>query len=879
MKKRRRYLFTSILVLLFFLQQIPKANSCGPVEISPIFDVTTAPEEPFQNFASGQLGIVKPTHRRVVLFAAYRYLTGGGFNFDEQKELLRVWNAQFKNRDLVDEDITAEVKKWIEQRKTVVGNEEKIPEIYTERSFGGYEFFPNCAKNAFETATQTLGDRINSYGSNDPEVLNWVRAQDQVFTNCSTGRMIPQEAAQTSPMWLQKDRAYQIAAAEFYSLNYDEAQKRFSQISEDFESPWQETAHYLVGRTLIRKAGALKDENQKKLALNQAEQILTEISGSGGRFSDSAEGLLGYVKYRLHPKERVSELAQSLTFQTGGNHLGQDLIDYSWLLDKFEKQSLEAEEARKKEKTGEPAANTSEKIIENPLGPDEENPDKLKITFYNEDYSQYWTILVPLDATDDEAISEAERVAGGLTDKMKERIRQTRQNQYAQRFSQTRQDEYEGGYWGEEETTLSMLPQFLRTNDLTDWLFTYQIQGPEAYLYSLEKFKQNRTDLWLMTAISKADRSSSEINFLLEAAARTSPNSPAYPTIAFHRSRILIEQGKMVEARKSIDEVLNAPVNLPQSAQNQFFELRKKLAGDLDEFLKFSLLKPYAFNWDGQNGSIDDFIKQIKSYFNPENGEQTRDQFEREVEEQYKDTRLWQDRWLFDYDTTETMNLYFSLDLLNKSEKSPALPDYLRERFALAVWTRAILFNDLETAKKIEPEVLKFQPGWRELFQEIDKAPTTEEKQNAALFIILKNPVLTPFVSEGLGKTDNEFNSFDINDWWCAPYVSEDGEERQTTPPPAFLSKDQLTAAKNERGKLSELGDAPTFLGERALAWAKKSPRDKRVPEGLYIAFEANGWTKYGCGNNSDLRNLIGKYLLKNYPGNEWTRKVQLDKQ
>ena len=47
----------------------------------------------------------------------------------------------------------------------------------------------------------------------------------------------------------------------------------------------------------------------------------------------------------------------------------------------------------------------------------------------------------------------------------------------------------------------SLLPEYLRQDDLTDWLYTYEAEGPEAYLHALDKYKANSSDLWLMTAL------------------------------------------------------------------------------------------------------------------------------------------------------------------------------------------------------------------------------------------------------------------------------------------------------------------------------------------------------------------------------------------
>jgi len=84
----------------------------------------------------------------------------------------------------------------------------------------------------------------------------------------------------------------------------------------------------------------------------------------------------------------------------------------------------------------------------------------------------------------------------------------------------------------------------------------------------------------------------------------------------------------------------------------------------------------------------------------------------------------------------------------------------------------------------------------------------------------------------------------------------------------------QSRTAQLERKKLANLGDGPQYLGNMVLAWAKRTPLDKRIPESLYIVWEANGWTKYGCGNNDELRTEAGDLLKRRYASSEWTRKM-----
>src|SRR5687767_3590087 len=267
MKNTFRFLISFLLIFAFISNTLP----CGPAYITPVFDYKKAPENPYENFAAGRIGILKPSYHRSVLFAAYRYFNGGSFNASEQKALTDVWNAEFNNKEYITDEVAEAVREWIEARKAMVGKEEEKPAIYVEREYGGYDFFPNCTKNAFETATQTLKDRIASHGSENKDVKEWVAGQDKVFTNCSSGKQTPAEPNPAMPEWLQKDRAYQIAAAAFYSLDYAEARRRFAEIAQDFQSPWQETADYLVGRTMIRQASLAKNEGKSNQIYTEAE--------------------------------------------------------------------------------------------------------------------------------------------------------------------------------------------------------------------------------------------------------------------------------------------------------------------------------------------------------------------------------------------------------------------------------------------------------------------------------------------------------------------------------------------------------------------------------------------------------------------------------
>lgn len=940
-------ILNSIVSLFLVIAFVANALPCGPGYVSPVFENSNAPENPYSNYAAGRLGIVNPSFRRSLLIAAYRWVSGGSFSPDEQTALVEQWKSDI-NRDYTQTDEISEVvKAWVEKRKEVMGKEEKPPEIYAERAYGGYDFFPNCTKNAFETATATLSDRISGHSATDPNVVNWVRAQDQVFGNCSSGQQTPDDPPAGAPEWLQKDRAYQKAAASFYSLNYKDARDRFAEIAQDSSSPWSETADYLVARTLIRQASLSKSAERAAPLYEEAENRLQRFISGTGKFSASAERLEGLIKYRLRPKERVVELGKKLAGQSGNDNFKQDLIDYTWLLDKFESETLAAEDkrkeegARRKEAAESPKAGASDaelqknveaaigklgvsvsvtvsnggailegevtkaqmaeviraafeanvkkvdnrlRISESDGGKSQKNEDELEINISNADYSKTWTVHVKADATDDEALAAAERAVGSpLTEDQKKHVREMRQSAYAERFTKSRQPEYEGGYYGEQKLSLSLMPDFLRGDDLSTWLFVYQMKGDEAYLYSLKKFRESGSELWLMTALSQADKTSTDLKRLFDAADQANRTAPGFMTIVYHTARLYLELGKTVEARKIIDAMINAGNDVPISVQNQFRGLRLRTSVTLDEFLTYSLRTPYAFDFGGSIGSIDELIAEQKKYYDPEYNKEGREAFDREVEDRFKDEKVWMDRMMLDSDTINLMNQSFPQSVMIQIEKSPALPDYLRSRFAIAIWTRAYLLEDYPTLIKISPEIIKYEPDFEEPLLAVLNAKTPTAMKNAALFFVIKNPLFSPYIEDGMGKTDNEFGQWESNDWWCSSYMADsdasdatddDDTGHKPLKPPPFLTAAQKRGAAAERKKLIDLGDAPQILANRVLAWAARSPADPRVQEALFIVHQANGWTKYGCGNNEDLQKQVSDLMNKRYPSSPWTRKL-----
>jgi len=898
MKFRSRFCVTAILTLSFFIHTVIPANACGPETLDPIFVFTNSPDIPFAEFVKGKIGILQSSLGRKTLVIAHRYLDGGSFTEDEQRGLIEALRGKAPEDD---DDVA--IKAWIAARKEIVGEEQDPPAIYDERRHSGYDFFPNCTKNAFEVATQTLKDRVANYGAQDLNVRNWLVGQDVVFKNCAEGATAPAAPGPGSPHWLQKDRDYQIAAACFYSLNFNEARTRFQKISDDFDSAWQDTAAYLVGRTLVRQASLTDNETQKRSLYEQAETSLINNLARGGKLQDATKRLLGLVRFRLRPEERLRELAQVLNTQSGNENIRQDLIDYTWLLDKFDLKLQQEEEARKQKLNPTPSPTPYQvKGEENEWQRNYASVrrgDLIEINFSTKQNDESApppktiTLYRKPDVTEAEILRDVEiELARKLDEAETASLKESYTSALSYRqwlLSPNRQvnssKDYDGCDSNCNELKLNQLPDFIRTDDLSDWIMTFQSKDPRAFTHAATRWRQSHSTAWLAVAVTKATKNSRGVIGLIREAERIAHDAPVFPTIAYHLVRLRLEMNRASDAQNLLDKTIAAQFDqLPISSQNLFLEQRAKLAGTVDEFLKFAARKPVAFAEFGSIGRITDLLRIQKSFWNPAYYTETKEEYEQKTDEWFKDQLLWEDRKFFDPESVDILNWHFSLSSLLKASRSAELPEYLRKSLALSVWTRAVLLKNYPVAIDVSTDIAKLAPEMSELLANFVNAKSREQRDDEALFILLRFPSLSPYVPTGIPelvsaeKVDYYFDVY----WWCKPddieYQTDGAETPKVVENPVFLNPRELAAARKERADLSAIGNAKTFLGKRVLEWANRSRNDPRLPEALYIGVQANQSYKYGCGSweeDEETRTKLEKLLREKFPQSPWTAKLQ----
>lgn len=325
----------ALTVLVVILLQAPISLACGPFTLGSVFTFSAHPEYPLDKFASGRIGMVQPSYARSYLVVAYRYFNGGTFSTAEKEALGELWKDRLGLRWTPGDENW--VKGWQDARQKALPGPTPAIDVYRNREEPKrYESYLNCQQDAFETAVTTLEDRINKLGAGSPALKQWVEAQDSVFANCSEGKHIPAALPAEAEASLRADRDYQIAAANFYATDFDLARKQFEAIGVEAKSPWRASAPYMVARTLVRKA-SLGPDDTKKATLVEAEQQLNKIISTPELASShsAARRLLNLVGLRLHPEERLHELARGLANKTEFANLKQDLWDYTFLMDQF----------------------------------------------------------------------------------------------------------------------------------------------------------------------------------------------------------------------------------------------------------------------------------------------------------------------------------------------------------------------------------------------------------------------------------------------------------------------------------------------------------------------------------------------------------------
>ena len=307
--------------------------ACGPF-LTDLDTVTAVRPANEIAFTRGEIGVVRPRLARRYLVHAYRMLSGLPAAQPAQSAAATPmprtepqWSPAQEWAALREQILTP--ARTTRPPTLTFSPDRQLPDTY--------QSFTNCGDAAFGNAVRTGRARIERFGPTSAEIRDWATAQDAVFRNCSEGTFVlPEPISASADPVLRADRAYQIAAAYFYAMDYEEAARRFRAIAEDAASPWRVYGRYLAARAAIRHATV--PENAGTAATERLEAAERELKAvltdpAAALLHRSAQDLLGFVAMRLHPMARLHEVSARLG--TAPRIDDRDLEDFCWLMDRF----------------------------------------------------------------------------------------------------------------------------------------------------------------------------------------------------------------------------------------------------------------------------------------------------------------------------------------------------------------------------------------------------------------------------------------------------------------------------------------------------------------------------------------------------------------
>jgi hypothetical protein len=252
---------------------------------------------------------------------------------------------------------------WLLARAQYEPADELKPELPQDQdgSTVFYGEYLNCPDPAFAMAVRTMQSRAAAWGAQSAWLKDWIAGQDAVFANCTKNpapplwapanrpapvvspMSVPQTAPAGAPLLLRQDRAYQMAAANFYYKKFDEAARDFAAIALDKKSPWNGWGTYLEARATVRLAfatGKATNPYAPGLAsfdiptMQKAQQMLEGLLGEKNPQPSrpAVEHELQFVLMRTDAQRRVNDLCAAIEGPGPDATFASDVADLNFVL-------------------------------------------------------------------------------------------------------------------------------------------------------------------------------------------------------------------------------------------------------------------------------------------------------------------------------------------------------------------------------------------------------------------------------------------------------------------------------------------------------------------------------------------------------------------
>jgi hypothetical protein len=413
-----------------------------------------------------------------------------------------------------------------------------------------------------------------------------------------------------------------------------------------------------------------------------------------------------------------------------------------------------------------------------------------------------------------------------------------------------------------------------RRSDLVDWELTMEglASAPKgvspqtaALKHAAERWRQTGNVAWLVAALSKLDSPDPD---LVRAAAAVPLSSPAWVSLTYYRLKLLPAGAP---ARTEIENVLAQlkSAHAPRNAINLFTVQARQKAESPAQYARLAPMEQVAEDDDGygplpnSGGSLYNAKRSTMAGLAVNVAGVER----------------------IDFDSAVVFNRQLPLSDLVSLVLDSKWTKQLRFELAMAVWTRAVLLDQPDQARRLTAVMVEGEPGWQPWLTAYDDATTPDERHVTALLALMRFPSVRPYINAGAGREEGfaAYSSYRDN-WWCAgmgwpDYNTghnfsagyEDPNQVPSVAAPGFVTPATEASARQELAALERIPDAPEYFGTQALAWVSAHPADKRNADLLGFALRA---MRNGCNleRTTPLRQQVFNLLHKNYPNSSWAK-------
>ncbi|NHZ79865.1 hypothetical protein F2P44_11340 [Massilia sp. CCM 8695] len=373
---------------------------------------------------------------------------------------------------------------------------------------------------------------------------------------------------------------------------------------------------------------------------------------------------------------------------------------------------------------------------------------------------------------------------------------------------------------------------------MTAWIASMQAGPGSGAIHALRKSWLKQGDpLWLAPLLGMA-RASELTAAERKAAAAVPATHPLYQTLQYHLARLALAEQQAERADKDIDRLLSAyGKQMSVATTNRFLALKMVSAGSVEEFLKAALRRPDPVE---RGEAIDAAPARA------------------DVAETDQDFGI-------------AMSRHLPMTELKVLLKHPLLPPAWKPQLQETMLTRALIFNDEESALGLLDAVSKSRKSTAHLYERYRKAASGTERKLAGALILVNTPELQPSVVD---KDDKP------RYWGCA---GTDGQPQVAPhvvmPAPRFLGAQRTAEAAKEQAVLLGLPLRTEFLAPALLEWARTKPVDEEAPKALHFLVASTRMEcPYGTAVPAE-KQLRARYSReayevthKLYPASKWTK-------